>query len=145
MREPQDSWVYCVVISDARPGDGGGRTFRQFVDDGIYFHPFGTAGWPKEAPNFLALRWQNSVQRVHRVMSSEVVPALQARWPDIPVTPETAVPHAIYRLGAALPCPPIPSGINYRANRVWVLLDQLLLGPTLKESLAGTDRLTKSS
>ena len=57
VRDPADSMTYCVVISRERPGDGGRRTFRDFVDEGWYFHPFGTGGWPKEAPNFVAFRW----------------------------------------------------------------------------------------
>jgi len=40
VRDPADSSAYCVVVSETRPGGGGSRTFRDFVDDGIYFHPF---------------------------------------------------------------------------------------------------------
>lgn len=143
VREPGDSWTYCVAINRDRPGDDGDVTYRDFVDRGWYFHPFGTGGWPKEAPNFVAFRWDNQVQRVHRVVESEVVPALPARWPDIAVTADTDRPYAVYRLGPALPGPPIPSGINYRANRLWVLLDQLLVGPTLQDALRNSDALTR--
>lgn len=62
VREISDCWTYSVVVSDDRPGNGGARTFRDFVEDGIYFHPFGTGGWPKEPPNFMAFRWANQVQ-----------------------------------------------------------------------------------
>ena len=39
VRDPADSWTYCVVISRKRPGDGGRRTFRDFVDQGWYSTP----------------------------------------------------------------------------------------------------------
>lgn len=142
VRQPEDSWTYCVVVSAQRPGGGGDRTFRDFVAEGVYFHPFGSGGWPKKPPNFMAFRWRNQVQRVHRVAQAEVLPNLQARWPDIPATELTDRPHASYSLGPELPGPPIPSGINYRDSRLWVLLDQLLVGPTLRDAMQNTDALT---
>jgi hypothetical protein len=142
VRTPQDSWTYCVVVSGAKPGGGGARSFRDFVDQGWYFHPFGTGGWPKDPPNFLAFRWRSTVQRIHRVTEAEVIPSLLDRWPDIPATEDTERPFAVYRLGPALPGPPIPSGATYRASRMWVLLDQLLTSPTLADALKGTDALT---
>jgi hypothetical protein len=141
VRDVSDSWTFCVVVSNDLPGGGGERTFRDFVDSGVYFHPFGTGGWPKEAPNFMAFRWHGQVQRIQRVTSSEVIPDLQTRWPDIPRDELTERPHAVYQLGPALPGTPIPSGKNYRATRISVLLDQLLIGPTLKDAIANTNRL----
>ncbi len=35
-----------------------------------------------------------------------------------------------------------PAGQNYRANRLWVLLDQLLLGPTLADAIKSSEALT---
>jgi len=46
-----------------------------------------------------------------------------------------------YELGPVLPCTPIRSGFNYRASRLLVLLDQLLVGPTLQDALANTNAL----
>ena len=143
-RDPAESWTYCVAINDARPGGGGARTFRDFVDEGVYFHPFGTGGWPHEPPNFLALRWDGQVQRVHRVLQAEVIRKLQDRWSDVPETPETVRPHAVYRLGPQLPGTPVASGRQYRATRLWVLLDQLLSSPTLAEAITRTNALTAS-
>jgi hypothetical protein len=122
VREIFDCWTYCVVVSDDRPGDGGARTFRDFVEEGIYFHPFGTGGWPKEPPNFMGFGWADQVQRIHRVVQAEVVPTLQHRWPDIPRDEFTERDHNVYELGPALPGPPIPSGRNYRATSLKLLL-----------------------
>jgi hypothetical protein len=140
MRDPADSWTYCVVISNDRPGNGGSRTFRDFVtSEGCYFHPYGLRrGWPKTPPNFLAFRWGGQVQRIHRVISAEVIPNLQVRWPDIPQTEHTTRPHALYRLGPALPGTPIPNGGQYRASRVWLILDQLLVSETLHDAIQQT-------
>ena len=107
-------------------------------------HPFGTGGWPHEPPNFLALRWDGQVQRVHRVLQAEVIRKLQDRWSDVPETPETVRPHAVYRLGPQLPGTPVASGRQYRATRLWVLLDQLLSSPTLAEAITRTNALTAS-
>lgn len=37
---------------------------------------------------------------------------------------------------------PIPSGTNYRAARVWVLIDQLLTAPDLKTAIASSKAIT---
>jgi hypothetical protein len=90
VRNVADSWTYCVVLNEERPGDGGALTFRQFVTDELrYFHPYGISGWPTEPPNFIAFRWHGSVHRIHRILSAEVVPSLRERWPDIPPTEDT--------------------------------------------------------
>ena len=146
VRDPADSWTYCVSVSDGRPGNGGPRTFRDYVTtEGCYFHPYGWGnGWPREPPNFLAARWGNQVQLVCRVMSAEVIPSLQARWPDIPEDGDTIRPHALYRLGPSLPGTPVPSGGSYRASRVWVLLDLLLTSGTLREAIERTKSVTST-
>jgi hypothetical protein len=137
MRDPADSWTYCVVISNDRPGNGGLRTFRDFVtDEGCYFHPYGWGkGWPRTPPNFLAFRWDGQVQRIHRVVRAEVISNLQVRWPDIPEADDTTRPHAVYYLGPRLPGTPIPNGARYRAQRRWIILDHLLTNATLKDAL----------
>lgn len=145
LRSIADSWTYCVAVTNDRPGDGGSRTFRQFVtDDRAYFHPYGgVRGWPTEPPNFMAFRWQSAVHRIHRVVAADVIPSLLDRWPDIPATEATVRPHAVYDLGPQLPpAEPIPSGAAYRASRLWVLLDQLQTSPTLANALAGSKALT---
>jgi hypothetical protein len=144
MRDPADCWTYCVVISNNRPGNGGPRTFRDFVTgEGCYFHPYGWGkGWPRTPPNFLAFRWDGQVQQIHRVTRAEVIPNLQARWPNIPQADDTGRPHAVYYLGPQLPGTPIPNGARYRAQRRWVILDYLLSSPTLREALHQTTLIT---
>ncbi|HPY25804.1 MAG TPA: hypothetical protein PLK19_15965, partial [Mycobacterium sp.] len=140
VRRVEDSWTYCVVLNDAKPG--GTATFKEIVTEQLsYFHPYGIGGWPTEAPNFMAFRWAGAVQRIHRVVEHEVVPQLSDLWPEL--TDEAANrPHAVYRLGPRLPPhEPIPNGATYRAARLWVLLDQLQTAPTLAAALAGSKSL----
>jgi hypothetical protein len=144
LRDIADSWTYCVVVSTSRPGDGGSRTFRDFVvQENTYFHPFGWGGgWPKTPPNFLAFRWDSQVQRIHRVTGSQVVPNLQTLWPDIPVTADdTGRPYVVYQLGPPLPGTPISSGRTYRATRLWVLLDTLLTAGSLAAAAEQTSAM----
>lgn len=144
VRDIADSWTYCVVLNDERPG--GGATFKEIVTDQLtYFHPYGTGGWPVEPPNFMAFRWNSAVQRIHRVIKADVVPHLQERYPYMTTNknPLAARPHAVYTLGPQLPpYDPIPNGAPYRANRLWVLLDQLQTAPSLAQAIALTKQMT---
>lgn len=150
--EVNNAEAYCVVINNERPGGGGPHTYREIVEQGFYYYPYGWGhGWPPVPPNFLAFRWDNHVQRVHRVLGYEVIASLQERWPDIPAPtggPDerarvdgTDRPHVLCRLGPALRMGRLPTGVNYRAARLWVLLDQLLTAPTLQAALRGSQQL----
>lgn len=140
--EVDNADVYCVSVSNARPGSGGPHTFREVVEQGLYYYPYGWGhGWPTVPPNFLAFRWDNHVQRVHRVLAYEVIPSLQHRWPDIPAVADTDRPHLLCRLGPPLRMNPLPTGVNYRASRIWVLLDLLFTADTLQKAHHATRRL----
>lgn len=136
VRDPADSWTYCVAVSNALVDEASTRRYRDFITkESVYFHPHGWgSGWPKTPPNFLAFRWNAQVQQVRRVTETVVVPNLQSRWTDLPVNKDTSRPHVIYSLGPPLPGLPIPSGKQYQAGRLWVLLDQLLTSPSLAEA-----------
>ncbi len=134
MRDPADSWTYCVAVAASRVVEGARLTSRQWVvEEGIYSHPFGK-NWPRTPPNFLAFRWNNYVQQIRRVASAEVVPTLHEALSGIPRTEISDRPHIVYRLGPVLPGTPIPAGKNYQSRRLWVLLDQLLTAGTLTEA-----------
>jgi hypothetical protein len=134
-----DQWVFCVVVSDS---DFGGKSFRDYVlHDRVYFHPFGGNNtWPKVAPNFLCFRWGGRVRQVNRVRRFEVVPRLADRWPS--VTPaEEEGPHIVYDLGPDIPIPAISTKGTYASGRVWCLLDQLLVSPTLAAAVRSSKDL----
>lgn len=147
-RNPADALAYCVVVSD---DPFGGVPFRDYVTkQRTYFHPVVGGGWPTVPPNFLAFRWGNALRQLNRVTSYEVA-FLSERFPGVKDDhsaasrpPEEA--HVIYQLGPDIPLPPegIPSGpdgLNLRAQRFWVLLDQLLTQPTLVAAREATKEL----
>jgi hypothetical protein len=99
-------------------------------------------GLATEPPNFMAFRYRGNVIRVSRVVDAEVVPTITDRWPGIEPIGDAARPHAVYTLGPALPLSaPVPSGANYRAARLWVLIDQLLVCSTLKDAVEQSRRI----
>lgn len=139
MQDPFSTLTYCVAISQDMP-NGGSLSFRQVVDNGFYFHPFGK-NWPKVAPSFLAFRWAGAVQRIHHVDSYRIVDSLNAAFSEIPLDEGDTDPYIVYTLGPSLgPPTPLPSGATYRANRMWVAVDLLLTSPTLKEAVAETKK-----
>lgn len=136
-----DQWVFCVVVSDALFGD---ITFKDYVlHKRVYFHPFDANNtWPKVAPNFLCFRWGGQVQQVNRVKRFEVLPQLSVRWPDV-ARDESDGPHIVYDLGPDIPIPAISTKGTYATGRVWCLLDQLFVHPTLAEAVRASKELGK--
>jgi hypothetical protein len=138
MQDPFSTWTYCVAVANTTP-PGWKDSFRDYVDRGVYFHPFGISGWPKVAPAFLAFRWANAVQRIHHVDDYRVVEDLCQEFPEIPQSDDAMRPHVVYSLGPLIgPPSPLPSGTTYRAARLWVALDLLLTASTLKQALDST-------
>ncbi|MDP3890500.1 hypothetical protein [Nocardioides sp.] len=146
-RPVTDALAYCVVISNDLFGDA---TFRDYVvNQRVYFHPVTGGGWPTVPPNFLAFRWDNAVRQVNRVVDYEIVAHLSERFPSVADDHSAGSrppgdAHVVYRLGPDIPLPDggIPSGKqNLRAQRFWVLLDQLLTQPTVIEAREATKEL----
>src|SRR5438067_2534358 len=46
MQDLFSNWTYCVSVSAKTPA-GWPMSFRDVVDEGSYFHPYGISGWPK--------------------------------------------------------------------------------------------------
>lgn len=134
VRAYDSQWVYIVSLN---ANQFGRHTFLDWVrKERIYFHPFGKA-WPKSPPVLMGFRWHGRLQQVNRVTGATVLPALQERWPEIPHEAEPTrpyVPHAVYDLGPDLSVPNIPTGNIYRARRAWVMLDQLLSQPSIRDA-----------
>jgi len=149
-RPVTDSLAYCVVISNDTFGDA---TFRDYVTtQRVYFHPVVGGSWPTISPNFLAFRWDGAVRQINRVLDYEIVAQLAERFPAVKDdhSAQSRPPgdaHIVYRLGPDIPLPDggIPSGKqNLRAQRFWVLLDQLLTQPTVIDAREATKALGAS-
>ncbi|PRC41770.1 hypothetical protein C6A85_000000113940 [Mycobacterium sp. ITM-2017-0098] len=148
VRDVADSRTYCVSLNHQKTGGKLDLTFVEWVTKKFtYYHPYGVSGWPTEPPNFMAFRWGGAVQRIHRVVKAEVVPTLLDRYPDLPGNDFTLRPHAIYKLSARRlpPLEPIPTGAPYRANRMWVLLDQLQTADTFAEAVERSRELIQGA
>ena len=148
-RPVTDSLAYCVVISNDPFGD---VSFRDYVQQQrVYFHPVAGNGWPTVPPNFLAFRWDNAVRQVNRVVDYEIVARLANRFPAVEDDESAGSrppwgAHVVYRLGPDIPLPngavpSGPNGQNLRAQRFWVLLDQLLIQPTVIDAREATRAL----
>jgi hypothetical protein len=145
VRDPAEQWVYVVSVAAAHPVEGGPRTFRDYViTERAYFHPFGK-NWPKRPPVLMGFRWNGRLQQVNRIVRSEVVSSLHARWPDVPAPDGPSFPLAVYDLGPDIPVPQIPSTGIVRARRLWALLDQLLVQPTIVDAERASKTLTASA
>lgn len=148
VRSVADSWTYCVALNRQRTGGKKDLTFIEWVTDALtYYHPYGISGWPTEPPNFIAFRWDGAVRRIHRIEKADVYPTLLDRFPDLPATELTMRPHAVYKLSKR-PLPPhepIKNGAQYRAIRLWVLLDQLQTADTLASAHKRTRDLNQSA
>ena len=137
VRSVADSWTYCVALNRQRTGGKKDLTFIEWVTDALtYYHPYGVSGWPTDPPNFIAFRWDGAVRRIHRIEDADVYPTLLDRYPDLPANEFTMRPHAVYKLSKRRlpPLEPIQNGTQYRAIRLWVLLDQLQTADTLAEA-----------
>jgi hypothetical protein len=144
MRQPSDMSTYCVSVSNALYGT---RPLKSYVvDDLAYFHPYGWGkGWPTLWPNFLAFRWEGKVQQVHRVKYARVIQNLTERWPETASAIDPDRPHVVYDLEPALSVEPLPMGDVWPSGRYWVLLDQLISGPTLKDAIERSKVLQSST
>jgi hypothetical protein len=148
VRDVADGRTYCVALNNFKTGGKRDLTFIEWVTDKLtYYHPYGVNRWPTEPPNFMAFRWNGAVRRIHRVVQADVVPTLLDRYPDLPRTEFTLRPHAIYKLSRRQlpPLEPIPTGAPYRANRMWVLLDQLQTADTLAEAYKRSREMLQST
>ena len=128
--------VYCVSIGSK--AKGWPISFKDIVEDGHYFHPYGVNGWTNSPPEYLAFRWDGFVQRIHHVDGYKVVDGLHDDFPELPRNPETTRLHALYDLGPSIPLEPLKNGHPYRSTRLWVAIDLLLTSKTLKDALDKT-------
>ena len=67
-QQKTSNWVYVVSLSYAKAGDSC-LTYVDIVEKkGKYYHPFGN-NWPKEAPNYIAFRYDGKLQSIHHIES----------------------------------------------------------------------------
>lgn len=134
MQQQESNWVYVVSLSHTEWATG--LSFIDVVEKRRrYIHPYGTAGWPKEPPNYMGFRYDGRLQCIRHVEHAEVIRNFHPHFPEC-VNKEEA-PHFLYRLGPAIrPTQEVKTGSIYRAGRKWAMLDLLLTSKTIADASA---------
>lgn len=142
VRSPDSAWTYCVVLNDATPYSGSPLTWKDLpTNKHLYVHAYGgNNGWPKQPPVFMAFRWGGKIRQVNRVTGHRVIQNLREVVPEISELPDETL--VAYQLGPNIPIPDISTQGTYPSGRVWVLLDQLLTNPTLKDAVRASKDIT---
>lgn len=134
MQNESSNWVYVVSLGHGHYKDCVLTWIDIVKKYNKYFCPVGGNGWPKEAPNYIAFRYDGQLQSIHHIESYSVTKNLHEQFPEMP-DEELNVNHFIYSLGPAIiPSKTVKTGNIYRSARVWAMLDTLLTSDTISEA-----------
>jgi hypothetical protein len=138
----QDSnLVFVVALSNDVPG-WATISWREIVTKrGMYFHPMGKSGWPKEPPNYIGFRYYGKLQSIHHLEDYRVITNVTEMSTYIPEIDGSAWrasepgAYMLYTLGPAI-IPPgtVKMGAIYPSGRVWAMLDLLLTCDTISDA-----------
>ena len=135
-QQKTSNWVYVVSLS-ADKADDSDLTYIDVVEKkGKYYHPFGNK-WPKEAPNYIAFRYNGKLQSIHHIERFVTTRKPHDEIPEISPDKEWDKLHFIYTIGPAIiPSKTVKAGPNVKmAARVWAMLDLLLTADTISEAM----------
>ena len=139
MQNQDSNLVYVVSLSHKT--FGGETTFIDVVEKHRkYFHPVGGGprGWPTEPPNYIAFRYDGALQSIHHIEDDHKIEDLGPFFPNQPS--KKREPHVLYDLGPPIrPAKRVPTGANWRSNRVWCFIDTLLTSESVAAAKAVTD------
>ena len=130
--------VYCVSLSRAKVSENSSLRWLDIVTKyGKYFCPQGN-GWLVEPPNYIAFRYDGSVQSIHHIESYVITKNIHkyiSEYPDF----QEKIPHFVFTLGEAIiPSKCVKSGATIRARRVWAMIDLLLTCDSVDEAVKKT-------
>ncbi|RIH66185.1 hypothetical protein D1164_04545 [Mariniphaga sediminis] len=135
MDREQSNWVYCVSLSRTKV-KGSDATFIDIVNKySRYFFPYNQGnGWPTEAPNYLAFRYDGKLQSIHKVEKFEVNDNLNQSMPTV-ISDNTPDLHFYLHLGPAIKPPKVvKNGKIWPNGRLWCMIDTLLTCDTIEEA-----------
>lgn len=134
MQQITSNWVYVVSLSYEK-AEGSDLSYVDIVEKkGMYYHPFGVRGWPKEAPNYVAFRYGGQLQSIHHIENYTVTRKMHEVIPELP-DEEWDTDHFVYNLGPAIkPSKVVKTGNIYASGRKWAMLDLLLTSDTISEA-----------
>lgn len=134
MQTQESNWVFIVSLSYSNP-TGCNLSFVDIVRlKKIYFHPFGENGWPKEAPNYIAFRYNGKLQSIHHIEGYTITNNLHNKVAEMPDV-ENEKPYIVYDLGQAIfPVQEVKTGKIYASGRKWAMLDTLFTERTIADA-----------
>jgi hypothetical protein len=131
--------VYVVSLSSGHPNNCE-LTWKEIVTKkNRYTCPQGN-NWPKDAPNYIAFRYDGKLQSIHHVENYIItrnrhdgIPEMESKVDDYP--------SFIFTIGPAIITNhEVRTGNIFRAGRVWCMLDTLLTCQTISEARDETQR-----
>lgn len=135
MDREQSNWVYCVSLSRTKV-QGSEATFIDIVYKyNSYFFPYNRGGgWPTEAPNYMAFRYDGKLQSIHKVEKFEVNDNLNQSMPKV-ISEKSPDLHFYLYLGPPIiPNKEVKNGKIWPNGRVWCMIDTLLTCDTVEEA-----------
>ena len=134
VQEKTSNWVFVVSLSYTK-AEGSNLSYVDIVEKkGKYYHPFGVRGWPKEAPNYIAFRYDGRLQSIHHIEDYVITKRIHDIIPELP-DEEWETSHFVYTLGPAIkPSKTVKTGNIYASGRKWAMLDLLLTSDTIAEA-----------
>ncbi|SDJ31962.1 PD-(D/E)XK nuclease superfamily protein [Lachnospiraceae bacterium G41] len=133
MQNQTSNWVYVVSLSRGKAG--GNLSFLDIVNKkGIYYHPVGGNGWPKEPVNYIAFRYDGKLQSIHHVEKYTITKNMHKIIKEMP-DEEWEQDHFVYTLGPVIePTKEVKTGNIYASGRRWAMLDALLTSETIEQA-----------
>jgi len=135
MDREHSNLVYVVSLSGEKV-NGSESTYIEIVTKyHKYFFPYNSGGgWPAEAPNYIAFRYDGKLQSIHKVVKFEVNEKLSQSLPGI-IKDNDSFLHMLLHLGVPIiPNKEIRTGGIFRNGRVWCMIDTLLTCDTIAEA-----------
>lgn len=134
MQSKESNWVYVVSLANSKP-ENCELTWIEIVEKKMkYFHPFGTNGWPKEPPNYIAFRYGGQLQSIHHIERYVITKNLHSEIIEMPDV-QNKNEFFVYSLGEAIiPSKTVKTGKVYASGHKWAMLDTLLTANTIYEA-----------
>jgi len=143
MQNQNSNMVFVVSLSSKKINNCAFSTIDLLEQKNVYFHPMGGNGWPKEAPNYIAFRYQGKLQSIHHIEDYKITTNIHEVVDEMP-NEYWNDPHFVYTLGPAIiPSKEVKIGNIYRNGRVWCHLDTLLTCDTISEARDLTKKRTE--
>lgn len=134
MQNQNSNMVFVVSLSSRKINNCNFSTIDLLKKKSVYFHPMGVKGWPKEAPNYIAFRYQGKLQSIHHIDEYTITTNIHDVVEEMP-NDDWNVPHFVYTLGPAIiSSKEVKSGSIYPNGRVWCHLDTLLTCDTISDA-----------